>query len=735
MNNKSVHCRLAGKKNKDMVKRILFVGLAMLATSGQVFSQQPRIQGQLKELFAGPAEARYTSGWLTRMEKWRSDKRQELHFSDSEYARPQLSWLRKTFIYTQMMACDRYFYDPATGKYTVKRYLNDLRKQYGGIDAVLIWPTYPNIGIDNRNQVDMVGSMPGGPEAVKAMVADFKKEGVRVFFPIMIWDRGTRSLAYEMPVALVSEMKELGADGMNGDTMWGVTGDFRDAYDSLGYPLVLQPEVAIRDLNFVQWNTSSWGYYWQYKRIPGVSIYKWLEPRHQVFVTNRWAVDKTDDLQYAFFNGIGYNAWENIWGIWNQISDRYEAEIRRIATIYRQFPGIWNSPDWRPFYPTVSDGVFASRFPGHDRTVYTLVNRDSIDRTGAQLRVPYQQGESYYDLWNGRKLHGERQGDSVALAFPIEAKGFGAVLAQQEKDETPALSRFVSQMQGLAKTQLRDLSTARKPLAQAVVPISLTKPAATTPVGMVRIPAAQNYLFSTRNVVIEGDPLPDAVGFQYPWESHPSRAQQHTMDIASFYIDRYPVTNKQYKAFLDATRYHPRDDHNFLKDWHNGSYPQGWENKPVTWVSLEDARAYARWAGKRLPHEWEWQYAAQGTDGRKFPWGNDSDVARMPPQDTGREMRPPTDVDAYPSGASPFGVMDMVGNVWQWTDEYTDPHTRAAVLKGSGYYRSAGSKWYFPRATEVDMNQKYLLMAPSIDRSGTIGFRCVKDIASRESKP
>jgi gamma-glutamyl hercynylcysteine S-oxide synthase len=218
------------------------------------------------------------------------------------------------------------------------------------------------------------------------------------------------------------------------------------------------------------------------------------------------------------------------------------------------------------------------------------------------------------------------------------------------------------------------------------------------------------------------------------------------MTIKPFYMDKYPVTNAEFKKFLDATRYHPRDDGNFLKDWEHGAYPEGTAKKPVTWVSLEDARAYAEWAGKRLPHEWEWQFAAQSSDGRMFPWGNcnwlahpgiegpnDCPVADNPAQaraplpDKGRTMQPASDVDAHPAGASPFGVMDMVGNVWQWTDEYMDEHTRAAILRGGSHYEPQGSIWYFPQAYRNQQHGKLLLMSPSYDRSGAIGFRCVKD--------
>ena len=147
----------------------------------------------------------------------------------------------------------------------------------------------------------------------------------------------------------------------------------------------------------------------------------------------------------------------------------------------------------------------------------------------------------------------------------------------------------------------------------------------------------------------------------------------------------------------------------------------------MTWVSLEDARTYAAWAGKRLPHEWEWQYAAQGNDNRLYPWGEKWDADRVPVPDTGRTLGPPADVDSHPNGVRPFGILDMVGNVWQWTDEYQDEHTRAAIVRGGSHYQPAGSRWYFPQALQLDQHGKYLLMAPSIDRSATIGFRCVVD--------
>jgi len=263
-------------------------------------------------------------------------------------------------------------------------------------------------------------------------------------------------------------------------------------------------------------------------------------------------------------------------------------------------------------------------------------------------------------------------------------------------------------------------------LPQTIVPIAATAAAAQPPEGMVRIPAAAGFPFEVQGIEIEGG---DDIGVdvQYPGEDSPRRHHMIRMSIPAFFIDRYPVTNRQFADFLKATRYRPADDHNFLKDWTAGAYPQGWGNRPVTWVSLEDARAYATWAGKRLPHEWEWQYAAQGLDGRAYPWGDSWCAECAPPQQHGHDLPGPSPVDAFPKGASPFGVMDLTGNIWQWTDEFQDEHTRAAILRGGGYYRPSGSRWYFPSAYKLAEHGKYLLTAPSKDRAGTLGFRCVAD--------
>jgi formylglycine-generating enzyme required for sulfatase activity len=525
-------------------------------------------------------------------------------------------------------------------------------------------------------------------------------------------------------------MKAIGADGINGDTMGGIGREFRKAADGAGHPLVLEPENQLADDAMVAWNNMSWGY-WQYRPIPVVSKYKWLEPRHMVNVCERWARDRTDGLQAAFFNGVGYESWENVWGIWNQLTPRDAELLRRIATIERQMADLLVSPDWQPHFPTLQAGagVYASRFPGKDRTLWLLVNRSDKDANGEQLRVPAGSSIEFFDLWHGKILE-PGAGETARLSFAMAKRGFGAILAVDQRQIAPReKTRLLAAVRNMAlreaRVHLASLSGEWKPLPQKMVEIPPTPPADKAPEGMIRI-AGGKFRFKVSGVEIEGGDGP-GVDVQYPGEEQAFRKHDRQLDIPAFYIDKYPVSNAQFKQFLASSGYRPTDGHNFLKDWSAGTYPAGWDRKPVTWVALEDARAYAAWAGKRLPHEWEWQYAAQGVDGRLYPWGNRPDPAALPKCEHGRTLRGPTDVDAFPRGASPTGVMDLLGNVWQWTDEYVDEHTRAAVLRGGSYYRPDGSGWYFPENTRLDQHAKYLLIGPSKDRSALVGFRCVCD--------
>ena len=646
--------------------RTPWTAILLLAFAGSVFAQDTKFPPQDEQIPSPETEANvgqccYSSdqikdpgqafkAWIEDVRHWRRERLIRMGYDGSEYERPELKWTQASFIQPQVMIEERYFYDPVAGKYTVDRYLDDLEKRYGGIDSVLLWHTYPNIGIDNRNQYDLLHDMPGGVEGLKQMINDFRRRGVRVLFPVMLWDQGTRNVGIPNWEATAKAMAEIGADGINGDTLDGVPRAFRVASDRTGHPIALEPEGGPSD-EALQWNNLSWGY-WKYPFVPMISRYKWLEPRHMVNVCDRWNRDKTDNLQYAFFNGVGYESWENIWGIWNQITPRDAEALRRVSKIERAFASLLASPDWEPHTPTLRYGVFASKFPSRAQTLWTIVNRNQYDVVGRQIALPWKSGMHFYDAWHGEELKPEVNGSVATLSFEMEAHGFGAVLATEGAPASGDTQKLLSEMHELARTRLATLSHEWKVLPQQLVEIAPTKRANAATAGMVRIPEA-DFEFRAAGVMIEGG-NDVGVDVQYPWEDAPRRYHLHRMHIRPFYIDKYPVTNAEFKVFLGATRYHPDDGHNFLRDWNNGSYPDGWGNKPVTWVSLEDARAYAAWAGKRLPHEWEWQYAAQGTDGRTYPWGNEWDSAAVPTPDKRREMREPTNVDAYPQRRQPL---------------------------------------------------------------------------------
>ncbi|MCF6237417.1 MAG: formylglycine-generating enzyme family protein, partial [Candidatus Marinimicrobia bacterium] len=485
--------------------------------------------------------------WRKGMKIWRKEHLMRIGYNDAEYKRKELAWSQSNYVHAQMMVEDRFFYDPVAGKYTIDKYLDDLENRFGGIDSVLLWYIYPNIGLDDRNQIDLAHDLPGGIEGLKQIIHDFHKRGVKVFLPTMPWDNGTRDVGLPDFQAITDLAAEVKADGINGDTYFSVPYAFRKASDDTGHPVVLQPETWPLADDALAWNTQTWGKA-STSLVPAVSKLKWLEPRHLTNVENRWARDRTDDFHYIFFNGHGYNAWENIWGIWNQFTPRDGETLRRIATIFRKFSALLVSPDWEPYAETLQQGVFATRFPSDNVSLWTIVNRNEYDMGGEQLVVKQFEGVSFYDIWRGQLLAPRVKDSEAIISVDLEAKGYGAILAVQEGSESKDLLKFLGTMQEFARTPLQSYAHVWKSLPQTIRAIEATKPAPQTPPEMVAIPAG-DFVFRVGGIEVEGF-MWEGVDFQYPWEHSPRRTHQHHLSMKPYYIDRYPVTNEAYLKFM-----------------------------------------------------------------------------------------------------------------------------------------------------------------------------------------
>ena len=209
----------------------------------------------------------------------------------------------------------------------------------------------------------------------------------------------------------------------------------------------------------------------------------------------------------------------------------------------------------------------------------------------------------------------------------------------------------------------------------------------------------------------------------------PEETPAHSINVASFCLDETLVTNAQYGEFVRAVARKPPPN------WSAGSYPAGKANWPVTQVSWEDAQAYCKWKSKRLPTEAEWEYAARGTDGRLYPWGDEFKAALVNSLEAGLGHPEPVhaprlDIDQFHRSylaASPFGVLHMSGNVWQWCADDYKPypgHTPAfEIPAGVKVIRGGSFKSDKDHVTTTTRN----LDIPTT-RSPAIGFRCARSM-------
>ena len=194
--------------------------------------------------------------------------------------------------------------------------------------------------------------------------------------------------------------------------------------------------------------------------------------------------------------------------------------------------------------------------------------------------------------------------------------------------------------------------------------------------------------------------------------------------INSFFIDKFEVTNENYKKFVDATG-RPAPD-----NWQGNNYSPEKRKHPVVFVDWIDADAYCRWMGKRLPRETEWEKAARGTDGSIYPWGNKWDINKSnnPLSGHGGTM----EIGSFEAGKSPYGLYDMSGNVWEWIDDYYLPHPGSNYVSpefGTKYRMLKGGSWfdcsfYTCGISSPSFNRSFF---DQYTKNDSFGFRCAAD--------
>ena len=222
---------------------------------------------------------------------------------------------------------------------------------------------------------------------------------------------------------------------------------------------------------------------------------------------------------------------------------------------------------------------------------------------------------------------------------------------------------------------------------------------------MIEIPAGEFVMGTSEEEI---DALCEEYGIAPSWLI--TEAPKRKVHLDAFRIDKYPVTNAQYAEFVRATGPQPP------QSWRGKTYPSELANHPVTTIRHNQALDYAQWAGKRLPTEEEWEKAARGTQGLIYPWGTEWEPARCnfnpkPEESWGPGTSP---VDAYPNGAGPYGVIDMAGNVMEWT-----------ATKWGNSHVVKGGAWILTQPYNMRCAARSYTRPP-VNATAYVGFRCAK---------
>jgi formylglycine-generating enzyme required for sulfatase activity len=504
---------------------------------------------------------------------------------------------------------------------------------------------------------------------------------------------------------------------------------------------------------------------------PELNLNKVIRPDFAIFRVADVGEDVLHrEISVAFFNGYGTEL--NMFRPGGR-GDEFRKDLNYLAqTTYmlRRNSDAFAGGNWTPLIGSGADRVYVNSWNAGEKQVFTILNMDHRGYKGSLFSPGDTTGKHLVSLFRHEELTPAVINNT--LTAPVDLPGWSQAFNGTRRESSidcvallPKLIiaefrgskiRIASDVSGMLLVSRGDPGYTNKPMritapadtmiyADALLGIAGEKIVIelTDSDGIlldervIRPEQGRPWLVSATERTLPASEIPEgmvlvpAATIRYKLKAvdefvpYPGTRKEISAAIDSFLIDRFPVTNEEYLQFIRSTRYIPDDTANYLRHWERGLPVSGQERYPVVWISLEDARAYARWAGKRLPSEAEWQLAAQGTDGREWPWGDEFHATKC-----NNGFGRPTPVDAFPKGESPYGVADLVGNIWQMTDEvWCIGAYYYNVIRGGSWFRPESSWWYIKGGPQpLTTTQMQLLVSPGYDRSATVGFRCVRDL-------
>ncbi|TVR52246.1 MAG: hypothetical protein EA425_05350 [Puniceicoccaceae bacterium] len=668
--------------------------------------------------------------WRSELRAWADSRRAEL--GPVRYDPAAQAWASRCYAQGFVMLWDHELIDHHDGSWKVDRLLDRAERDFGGYDLVVLWNNYPLSGVDARHQLAYFDLLPGGRAGLREAVERFHARGVRVLVDHKPWVPGLPEGCASVEDAFVDLVAECGLDGIYLDCSDGPADAFREALATRAGPERIFISEAPARLEPFGHEIGSWQQFTDDSAVPGTYRNRWLDRRHLVYESRRYFHDPMRELQRAWMNGGGFVVWENVFGYWAAYSARSKSWMRLLFPALRHFSDWFIEGEWEPHLGGGSaPGVTVSRWTLAGVPLHTVANRrgHALDKTIAT--IPGEPGHRWVDVISGRELEVlEAKEGTVRLGGRLERDGCAGLLPLPEGPADPALEAFLqAQRERCARGDWAppawEGEHRRTELPHILRQVSPTPRVAQVPPGMLPVPDFEGWM-TTRYRMRECGYIAGVVDEKHVYDAFEKTCPcSRPVRIRRVALDVYPVTNDDFAAFLGATGYQPRDPRQFLAHWTEGRPPAGLGRHPVVYVSLGDARAYARWAGKRLPREEEWQQAALGPGGAPWPWGEDFDPARCRHGASGTAP-----VDAHPAGISAAGFHDCSGNVWEMTEsERTDDHTRYQILKGGCWHHVEGSHWLFDTgARPADWGAKHILLCDAWDRCATVGFRCAVDL-------